>query len=105
MNFYHSQQGGGGGGGSVEGAAGEGGNEEVCGGDKFAPCPLCNLVIFDAKKNMIKHFNKFHYDKKNKSFLCSICTNQFEDPQLLIAHVKVHFEATEEEQEQEEEGV
>lgn len=56
---------------------------------KFAQCPLCNLAIVDAPKMMMKHFNKYHY--KNKSFLCSICDEQFEDPQLLIGHVKVHF--------------
>lgn len=61
-----------------------------------AQCPLCNVLILDAKKNMMKHFNKFHYDKKNKSFLCSICNDQYEDPQLLITHVKVHFQSAEE---------
>lgn len=59
--------------------------------DKFAPCPLCNAVIFDAGKQLVKHFNKYHYDKQDKVFLCSICNVRFEDPQILIGHVKVHF--------------
>lgn len=61
--------------------------------DNLAQCPLCNVMIFDAKKNMVKHFNKFHYNKQDQSFLCSICNQGFDDPQVLIAHVKLHFKA------------
>lgn len=59
--------------------------------EQMVACPLCNMVTVSRPQKLMNHFNKYHYDKKDKLFLCSICEARFEDPQLLFKHVQIHF--------------